>query len=90
MTMNGSAHSQLLAAYVTRLGERWCVMPLHELIAAAIGVWRDEKLRELLTNEAASLVLRPAGTTDERATNAENACARTSVSAYRESRAMMS
>lgn len=38
MIMNGSAHSQLLAAYVTRLGERWCVMPLHELIAAAIGV----------------------------------------------------
>lgn len=53
--------SQWIARCAQRLGERWRTVPLWELEAAAVEVWRDQRLRELPPDEAASRWLSPVG-----------------------------
>lgn len=53
--------SQWIARCAARLGERWRTVPISELEAAAVEVWRDERLRELSPDEAASRWLSPVG-----------------------------
>lgn len=53
--------SQWIARCAARLGERWRTVPAAELEAAAVEVWRDESLRALLPEDAASRWLAPVG-----------------------------
>jgi hypothetical protein len=50
---------QWLVRCAARLGKRWRTVPLTELEAAAIEVWRDERLRELTPEDAAACWLAP-------------------------------
>lgn len=52
---------QWIASCAARLGERWRTVPTSELEAAAVEIWRDEKLRELDPKTAASQWLAPVG-----------------------------
>jgi hypothetical protein len=53
--------SQWIAQCAARLRERWRTAATTELEAAAIEVWRDERLRELPPDEAAKRWLSPVG-----------------------------
>lgn len=53
--------SQWIARCAARLGERWRTVPASELEAAAVEIWRDERLRELEPHDAAARWLAPVG-----------------------------
>jgi hypothetical protein len=53
--------SRWIARCAARLGERWRTVPVSELEGAAVEVWRNEQLRELPPEEAASRWLSPVG-----------------------------
>ena len=50
---------QCLGRCAVRLRELWRTVPSAELEAAAIEVWRDERLRELAPEDAAARWLAP-------------------------------
>jgi len=57
--MDTPTPSQWNARCAARLGERWRTAHLAELEAAAVELWRSERLRELVPEDAARLWLAP-------------------------------
>jgi len=53
--------SQWIAQCAVRLGERWRTVPPRDLEEVAVELWRDEELRALDPQEAASRWLAPVG-----------------------------